>query len=341
MSDERLLVLVPFRNEQLFLPAFFDALDGIADQIVGLDDHSSDESATLFRSLGGHVVDINLPNDWTQGGEVFSRQTLLNAGRDLGGTHFLWLDADEVPSDELRRHLRTAILDLSQGQALELLWVNAWKDSLHYRRRWLLDDPGYRPFAHADIPAAAITGQRLHFPRVPMVTGVQSKRLSKDHGAIIHLQYCNWQRARAKQAWYQVSERVETSRSPLQIGLRYRDTHHLRLGHLRRMPKAWLISPSTESSLSIDESSTDVGRRDSISRSLALMSEEPIESFEPLDIWDVPELLAHFECLTGRPPRPRLIWTPILYLADALDRTRLTSTATKILEVLRRILRRP
>ena len=331
MRDSKLIALVPFRNEAEFLPAYFKGLKNIVDEVVGLDDTSKDGSNELFLAGGGSLVLPDRLVPWSKGGEPLARNTLLEAGRDLGGTHFLWLDADEVPSQTLSHSLRARILALKPGESLEAMWVNAWKNSRQYRRRLILGDPNFRLFAHADLPTVKIQGEGMHFQKVPSDLGLFRDRVQKHEGAIVHLQFCAWQRARAKQAWYQVTEMIQDSRGTLQIRLRYRDTARARPGSIRCLPRSWQLDPSVEASLESLELNDSVGRQEIIKEILALLDQCPIELFEPLEIWDVPELFALFKTKVGRPPNTIPLPQHYNLAADISERVRLVKLGSRML----------
>lgn len=330
MRPQYLVALVPFRNEQNFLPAFFRGLTGIVDEIIGLDDGSTDESSKMFEDFGGTLIDHSSVS-WSSGGEVLARRALLEAGRRVGGTHFLWLDVDEIPSQSLARILRGKILKLPAGTPLEILWVNAWKGPNEFRQRRIIRDPGFRLFAHADASHLQVLGDGLHFQKVPVSGRTKAQRIRAKEGAIIHVQYCDWPRARAKQAWYQVGERVNSTRSPMQISVRYRDTRIPRLWSIKPMPDAWTMTREVESLLVPNSEWSTVGRDVVVKDALELVSQTDMRRLEYLDVWDVPELRAAFRDAVGREPsRAR---RPILrnYFADVVERMGLGKWAGTIL----------
>ena len=86
-----ILVIVPAHNEAEDLPHVLPHLKKVipeADVLV-VDDHSSDETAAIARSLGAHVV--GLSNNLGYGGAV---QTGFRYGSDFGYDYAVMMDAD-------------------------------------------------------------------------------------------------------------------------------------------------------------------------------------------------------------------------------------------------------
>ena len=86
-----ILVIVPAHNEAENLPHVLPHLKKVipeADVLV-VDDHSSDETAAIARSLGAHVV--RLSNNLGYGGAV---QTGFRYGSDFGYDYAVMMDAD-------------------------------------------------------------------------------------------------------------------------------------------------------------------------------------------------------------------------------------------------------
>ncbi len=77
------------------LPLCLASLRGVADLVVGMDDHSSDRSGDIVREHGGLVLEMDGDlSGFSQGREKVIRQALVDEARRQGATHFLCLDAD-------------------------------------------------------------------------------------------------------------------------------------------------------------------------------------------------------------------------------------------------------
>src|SRR5690349_6092944 len=88
----KIIALMPAKNESWILPTTLPQLKRFVDHIILLDGHSDDSTVALARS---HGVEI-LEQPGRKADYSLWRQTLLDRGREQGGTHFVWLDADEA-----------------------------------------------------------------------------------------------------------------------------------------------------------------------------------------------------------------------------------------------------
>ena len=95
-SKLKIIALLPFKNEAHNLSAYMKNILKLADLVIGYDDNSSDNSLKIFKDLGGLPISFALEDNFARGGQYKIRNELLNKGRELGGTHFIVLDADEV-----------------------------------------------------------------------------------------------------------------------------------------------------------------------------------------------------------------------------------------------------
>lgn len=140
----KIVGLVAARNEALLIEQCIRALACYADEIVMLDDCSTDNTVAIVESLADEcrVKTIIKKNSWARD-ELADKNRLLQAGRALGGTHFIVLDADEmfVATAQERFWLRRYILSLKPGQVLGFPMINVWDGIEQYR-----DDEHCNPF---------------------------------------------------------------------------------------------------------------------------------------------------------------------------------------------------
>jgi dolichol-phosphate mannosyltransferase len=106
-AAERISVVVPARNEERRLPACLEALarDGDADEVIVVDDRSTDDTAAVAARAGARVVSgAPLPEGW--GGKAWALEQGLAAAR---GEIVVFLDADTRPRPGLLGALAAAL----------------------------------------------------------------------------------------------------------------------------------------------------------------------------------------------------------------------------------------
>lgn len=149
-GEKKIVALFEARNVEPSISFFLKAIHPVVDSVIILDDHSTDASrAKIFEYNQGcnaqsqrPLVEIllNKTGEWVRE-ELFDRQALLEAGRSVGGTHFVLLDYDEFFSSNCVSNgvLRKEIMNLQGGESLYLPWIELWRSS-HFHRV-LPDDP--------------------------------------------------------------------------------------------------------------------------------------------------------------------------------------------------------
>ena len=122
-----LFAVIAVKDEERYLPGFFNHLRDYVDGFVVLDDGSIDETPNIIKKES-KVISVMTnpphgPEDWDEKG---NRIRLLNEARRLGGEVVLFCDADERFEVGFLRELRGLAQDcLSQRKGLQyfrLLW---------------------------------------------------------------------------------------------------------------------------------------------------------------------------------------------------------------------------
>ena len=186
----------------------------VSDNVICIDDRSSDESASIAKNLGAEVfsseevVDYGWP-------ELTIRRNLLEIGRQYGGTHFICLDADEIISTNFIKQL-SKVESLKKGQKIEMQWLALWKSFKRYKNDSSIWSNNFKDFIFRDDGKADFLEINMHTPRTP-TAGWDSVKLDKDEGNILHLQFCNWDAFQIKQCWYRCSELIESKGSNVEI----------------------------------------------------------------------------------------------------------------------------
>jgi len=288
----KIVALMHVKNEAAILPYTIPPLQQVVDDVLVLDTGSTDETVLLLdrfsvqvRRTIGEYCDYG---SW--------RNQLVEWARNENATHQVWFDADECFSAAVTpQSLRRLVMPLRPGHKLALEWITMWK-SLHAMRcdgEWhqLLKD-----FVFCDDGRSAFTGTGPHTARTP---GHNSRSLwtvtPPAKAAVLHLQFVDFASVQMKQAWYRCHDYVEGD-SALAVNERYSitmDGPHVRT---KPVPDAWLESMSLPSG----PLRSPPWR---LAQIVQLFDKHGIATFEPLEIWHVPELLAAFEASMGRTPR--------------------------------------
>lgn len=206
----KIVGLVAARNEKIMITQCLRSLATVTDAIVFLDDCSEDNTVEIVESLAQecHVEKIIRKISWYRD-EAGDKNLLLNAGREIGGTHFIILDADEMFTANCRERnrLRRIILSLMPGDGLCVHWYNLWRDPYHYRSDNCLWTTIWGDCIFCDDGKASYTKEFLHTPRTPENLVGNRYQLPKKMG-ILHFQFVNWRNLLIKQAWYRCLERI-------------------------------------------------------------------------------------------------------------------------------------
>lgn len=208
---KKIVALVPGHNDARYLPNCFKALACYADAIVYLDDASTDDSLAVARSLKKecNIEQIIQKEEWVRHAGL-DRNILLNAGRAIGGTHFITLDADEIFTANCleNNYLKNIILNLKSGESLFMTWIQLWRSLDRYRYDSSVWTHNYKPFAFCDDGICAHASHYLNERRIP--DNLQGKQwfLEGYRYGVLHFQFVNFENLLIKQAWYRCLERV-------------------------------------------------------------------------------------------------------------------------------------
>lgn len=298
MPGMKVAALIPFRNESRMLPLSLASLRGVADLVIGMDDHSSDHSGDIVREKGGMVLEMEGDlSGFSQGREKVIRQALVDEARRQGATHFLCLDADEVLTAPFRRFGRELMENLEPGHKLSLRWLTLWGSPHLYRDGdYSKFHRIYRGIIVRDAPDLPPYGGFLHMPRTPGSDARDNvTKCPLEQGAILHFTAAELLPYQLKIAWYHCVELVRCPNEAERINRFYFrdwDEEHIRL---RPVPDEWYDGiPVAELAPCLPSWQWK--------EMLRLFDEKGIEFFEPLEIWQIPALRDEFVRRTGREP---------------------------------------
>lgn len=215
----RIIAIVPCRNESWVLPASIPALLRFCDDVVALDHCSTDATPDILHAFSVHRLHEAEPT-WR---EAAYRQRLLDHARELGATHVVTVDADEILTADAVGSIRGEIERLERGDVLRVPWLTLWGSLDQYR------DGDMSVWSRAMAPIAFRadslnyddSGYDIHM-RVPRLA---SKSIwPKREMGLMHLQHVNQRRVRAKQVLYRLNEVLRWGTPAKQVEARYGPT---------------------------------------------------------------------------------------------------------------------
>lgn len=291
----KIIALVPVKNESWALPSYISSVSKIADQIIALNDSSSDESKNILLAAGVTVVDYDSSEE-TIVNMGKRRQKLLEIGRKAGGTHFIWLDADEAFSANFIPKAFNLIRSLAPGQKITMRWVHAWKNTSEY----LIDNKSpfgviWKDFIVCDkknynFESTFLSEARTQGPFNDYI------KLPDSEGVVLHWQFARWEISQLKQAHYRCTELIKGERSTRRINNTYRITLPKENLNTKEIPNEWTKSIITPADLIS-------GKDFYINEIMRLFNEKGINFFEGLEIWHIKELYEIFIKLNKREPK--------------------------------------
>lgn len=299
----KIVALLPVKNEEWVLPSYLSSVSKIADEIIALDDSSIDESVAILRQAG--VVVHTFKSDEEKVVNMSARrQILLDAGRRAGGTHFIWLDADETFSANFISKAKATILSLKPGEKISMRWVHLWKDVNQY----LNDKKSSFGFIWKDF-IVCDDGSNFNdvFLSEARTQGNQDKvhELAESDGVVLHYQFSDWNAVQYKQAWYRCQELLNNQRSPGRINHMYSITLDQPSLKTETIPRTWIQDISVPKAKKMSHHKKQI---------TSLFEQYGIEKFEPLQIWHIPELRELFIEKVGREPKSKVFPKWLVYL---------------------------
>lgn len=213
-KQTKIVGLIPVHNEELLIGDCLRALAMITDAIVVLDDASQDGTLTIVKSLqtACNIERIYEKKIWYRD-EPGDRNMLLKLGRQIGGTHFVVIDADEMFTATCIKDnfLRNLILTMNPGSRMSLHWIRLWKNINQFRTDGYLKD-----FIFCDDGTCFYTSDFIHTYRVPdnLIKGdtIVVKPFI-DYG-LLHFQAVNWRNMQIRQAWYRCITKIRKPHVP-------------------------------------------------------------------------------------------------------------------------------
>jgi len=242
-ATPKVVGLIAARNEGPIIAQCLKTWALYTDAIVFLDDASDDDTLAQVRALEDEcrIERIITKTVWHRD-ETGDRNKLLQAGREIGGTHFFLFDADEIPSSNCLENntLRNALLALKPGEKLVLRLIDLWRSVWYYRvdrcpYSYRILDCGF-----CDDGVCYYDSGFIHASHSPQHRSGGEKWMIGDQ-VILHFAFVNWQDVVVKYAWYQCLERIRLpEKSSDAINESYRSGTNEQGIEYRRINDTWL-----------------------------------------------------------------------------------------------------
>jgi len=285
-GSKKIVGLVPGRNEAKRIAFCLRALAKFTDGIVYLDDCSDDETVQVVNSLASdcRVEKIIRKTEWYRD-EPGDRNALLQAGREIGGTHFIVIDADEAITANCAENdvLRRIIYGLKPGDRMALNWIQLWRSVHNYRFDKSIYTGNYKDVIFCDDGKCYYDSAFIHTPRTPNnLSGIVYKIGGYSHG-LLHFQFVNWRELLIKQAWYRCLERIrQQNKSARAINKMYAPTKDETNLGLKPAPPEWF-----EKYEFFNETTFTTPDRWREAQVLEWFEKYGSDYFADLDIWDI------------------------------------------------------
>lgn len=302
----KIITLVPVKNEAWILHFSLTNFSLFSDEIIILDDGSTDESMSIAKTFPKVAV-IPFTAKEKHVDMSVRRNKLLEEGRLRGGTHFVCLDADETLSSRYISILRDHLESLSIGDTLLLPWITVFQknDSYYFSEK---ETTSYKNFIFCDDKKSMYPQQSISETRTPPLTG-NNIHLPYEDGCVFHFQYIAQERTAMKQVWYMCNELVEGRRSARRINATYRHTKGTADRYKEPVDDSFVMGVKN----TINTSISDSYHKEKV---LEFFKTYSILFFENLDIWHIQSLYDQFKKEVGKAPIPKTFPSWLLWAND-------------------------
>ena len=293
----KVVALLPFKNEEWCLPSYLHNTLKVVDEIIAIDDGSTDNSVKILEDAGAKVYSSeklrNFNSGWSEGS---IRAELLKLGREAGGTHFVCLDADESFTSPLVPAIDQVLGHLNPGQKIAMQWLALWKSYTHYRNDATVWSNNWKEFIVMDHPDLTYNSeQHMHLGRTPVAPGESGDsnwlRLPPQYGAVMHFQFAAYNNFQLKQSWFRCSELIQNPGTEAAINAKYSITLLDDNVGLAEMPSSWYDGvPIPMVGYDPEWGEESFARKDLLPGIMKYFDDYGIDYFKGLDIWHIPQL---------------------------------------------------
>lgn len=290
----KIITLLPVKNEEWVLPFSLKNFESFSDEIILLDDGSTDHTKETAL-LHPKVTVIPCPYQEKPVDMSKRRSLLLEEGRKRNGTHFIMLDADEIFSEKTFHILPEILKNMKPGETLLFPWlfVHAQENRFVYDRR---QEKNLKDFVFCDDKKSIYSQKKLSEDRTPGNRKLM-REVPFEKGCVFHLQNISRKRNKYKQAWYRCNELLEGKKGVKRINAVYgftKDVH--------------ILNPAAVHDTFLEENknllNTETGHEWYLDEIRDMFKSKGVTFFEGLDIWNISALENAFIAETGKKPKP-------------------------------------
>lgn len=251
----KLIGLMLMRNERWIADFAIAVALQWCDEVLIMLDRCTDDTAMIAASFGlthpGRVKIIDSPISASVWNEMNLRQMMLVEGRNMGGTHFAIVDADEALTKNLIPQVRGFFTALNQGELLDLPMLAA-RTLCEYHDDNTVWSKAVITLGFCDMPTLAwrpgADGYQ-HHSRPPFGNIGRSTPLNRDKGkgGVLHLQFANQRRLLAKHVLYRMVDHLRWPgrEAVARLNWKYDQALDLTKAAYTKIPSDWWAMPTS------------------------------------------------------------------------------------------------
>ncbi len=292
----KVITLLPVKNEGWILRSTLKNMSDFSDHIVIADQNSTDDSLSIYKEFEKVTVIQNTNRNHNNS----VRWQLLDYARENFGNEnlIICVDADEMLQNEAVQHMKDLIIkDATQSISFTFPWIQLWGTTEKHRVDSVWKN-NYKGIAFLDDGVVDYERKMVlndHTGRVPSC----SKEIKVDQFPLLHYQYIDLKQAEIKQAWYRCSELI-SGNDPKKINHKYSVAMNNDKVILEPVDQKWLVGlPEVSFRYNLQEDWRYKEMQN-------WFDGKGVIFFEPLDIWNIPELHDRFVKQIRREPKPQI-----------------------------------